>query len=40
MLDTNAGIDLPYIERKLIEIRGPTMRSRLARLTRMIERHQ
>jgi hypothetical protein len=40
MLDTNAGIDLPYIERKLTEIRGPTMRSRLARLTRMVERQQ
>lgn len=40
VLDTSSALDLSYVERKLTEIRGPTMRPRLSRLTRMVERHR
>ena len=40
ILDTDPEIDLAYIERKLTEIRGPTMRPRLSRLVRTVARHR
>jgi hypothetical protein len=40
ILDTHAEFDLSYVERKLTEIRGPTLRPRLARRGRMVERRR